>query len=182
MSAKAAIDSFTRARDRHLEDLKTLVRIPSVSAGGFDAAQVARSADAVARLLRERGLENVELLKVDGSHPYVYGDWLHAPGKPTVLLYAHHDVQPLGREEIWKTPPFEPTMGAGRPPLWPRRRRRQGRHRRAHGDRVFVARGDRQAAGERQGDHRGRRRDRFVAPVRLREELQAEAGCRRAWC
>lgn len=112
MSAQAAIDQFTRNRALHLEDLKRLVRIPSVSAGGFDAANVKKSADAVAVLLKERGLENVEQLTIDGSHPYVYGDWLHAPGKQTVLLYAHHDVQPIGRREVWKTDPFEPTMGS----------------------------------------------------------------------
>jgi acetylornithine deacetylase/succinyl-diaminopimelate desuccinylase-like protein len=112
MSVEAALKRYQRMREGHLEDLRRLVRIPSVSAAGFDAAHVRRSADAVAGLLRERGLENVELLEVDGSHPYVYGDWLHAPGKPTVLLYAHHDVQPPGRAEVWKTPPFEPTTGA----------------------------------------------------------------------
>ena len=110
MSAQAAIERFACARDMHLEDLSKLVRIPSVSASGFDPAQVKRSAEAVAALLKERGLENVELLTLEGAHPYVYGDWLHAPGKPTVLLYAHHDVQPPGREEVWKTPAFEPTM------------------------------------------------------------------------
>jgi acetylornithine deacetylase/succinyl-diaminopimelate desuccinylase-like protein len=112
MSAQAAIDKFARTRDMHLQDLSKLVRIPSVSASGFDAAHVQKSAEAVAALLRERGLENVELLTLPGAHPYVYGDWLHAPGKPTVLLYAHHDVQPPGREDVWKTPPFEPTMGS----------------------------------------------------------------------
>jgi acetylornithine deacetylase/succinyl-diaminopimelate desuccinylase-like protein len=111
MSTQAALAAFTKSRDAHLEDLKKLVRIPSVSAEGFEPAQVKRSAEAVAALLRERGLEHVELLTLPGAHPYVYGDWLHAPGKPTVLLYAHHDVQPPGREEVWKSPAFEPTLG-----------------------------------------------------------------------
>jgi len=111
MSVDAALKRYGRMRDAHLEDLRRLVRIPSVSAAGFDPAQVRRSAEAVAGLLRERGLENVEMLMIGDSHPYVYGDWLHAPGKPTVLLYAHHDVQPPGREAVWKTPPFEPTLG-----------------------------------------------------------------------
>ncbi len=112
MSVEAALKQYRTSREAHLEDLKRLVRIPSVSASGFDPAQVKRSAEAVAALLRERGLENVEMFSVGGSHPYVYGDWLHAPGKPTVLLYAHHDVQPPGRAEVWKTDPFEPTFGA----------------------------------------------------------------------
>ena len=111
MSVQSALERFAKNRDLHVEDLKKLVRIPSVSADGFDPAEVKRSAEAVAVLLRERGLENVEIFSVDGSHPYVYGDWLHAAGKPTVLLYAHHDVQPIGRREVWKTDPFVATPG-----------------------------------------------------------------------
>ncbi|MEK7381839.1 MAG: dipeptidase, partial [Elusimicrobiota bacterium] len=71
-----------------LEELKVLSRIPSVSFAGFDPKEVVRSAEAVAALCKARGLENVEILTLPGSHPYVYADWLHATGKPTLLLYA----------------------------------------------------------------------------------------------
>ncbi|MBU6375715.1 MAG: M20/M25/M40 family metallo-hydrolase [Bdellovibrionales bacterium] len=107
------LSTFERRFDQHLEDLKSLVRIPSVSFEGFDPQNVRRSAEAVAALLRKNGLEKVEILDLPGAHPYVYGERLRAPGKPTLLLYAHHDVQPPGREELWKSHPFEPTLREG---------------------------------------------------------------------
>ena len=98
--------------DRSVEELSELVRIPGVSAEGFDPAELERSAEAVAVLLADVGLERVEILRVEGAHPYVVGEWLHAdPGAPTLLIYAHHDVQPPGRPDCWRTKPFEPTLG-----------------------------------------------------------------------
>lgn len=114
MDSKPVADYAESNFNAFVEQLKTLARIPSVSFDGFPATEVRRSAKAVAQLLKEEGLENVEILEIPGAHPYVYADWLHAPGKPTLLLYAHHDVQPPGREELWKSPPFEPTERNGR--------------------------------------------------------------------
>jgi acetylornithine deacetylase/succinyl-diaminopimelate desuccinylase-like protein len=91
-----------------------LARIPSVSASGFPAEEVRRSAEAFADLLRRVGLRNVRLLELPGVHPYVYGDWLERSDAPTLLLYGHHDVVPPGRPERWLSAPFEPSERNGR--------------------------------------------------------------------
>ncbi len=109
-----ALDHFAQHQTRHLDDLKELVRIPSISFPGFDPEAVRRSAEAVQRLLSRSGLKDVRLLETGAGHPSVFGEWTDAPGKPTILLYAHHDVQPAGRESVWTTPPFEPVERNGR--------------------------------------------------------------------
>jgi acetylornithine deacetylase/succinyl-diaminopimelate desuccinylase-like protein len=91
-----------------------LSKIPSISAHPFPKEPVQASANAVADALRAAGVENVQVLTIDGVHPYVYGDYLHAKGAPTILLYGHHDVQPVGKEARWSTPPFEPVEKGGR--------------------------------------------------------------------
>ncbi|MFC8924110.1 dipeptidase [Cellulosimicrobium sp. NPDC057127] len=100
-------------------DLEALVRIPSVSNAAFDASSVAASADAVAALLRDVGMPEVQVLRAtsaDGREgaPAVVARRPAPDGAPTVLLYAHHDVQPPGAASGWDTDPFEPTERDGR--------------------------------------------------------------------
>lgn len=114
INIEKVLQQYESNKTKHLDDLKDLVRIPSVSFNGFPPEELRHSARAVAALFKKRGLENVEIIDIDGCHPYVYADYLHAPGKPTLLLYAHHDVQPPGRAELWKSPAFEPSERDGR--------------------------------------------------------------------
>ncbi|XKG25375.1 dipeptidase [Phycicoccus jejuensis] len=93
-------------------DLEALTRIPSVSLDAFDQAHVEASAEATAELLRGEGLE-VEIVR-EGGRPAVIGHRPGPPGSRTVMLYAHHDVQPPGDEALWDSPPFEPTERDGR--------------------------------------------------------------------
>src|SRR5690242_1864019 len=95
-------------------DLEALVRIPSIGIDPAHAHDVEVSADATADLLSRNGFENVRLASTNESAPYVTGEWLHAGDAPTVLLYAHHDVQPPGVEARWSSPPFEPVERNGR--------------------------------------------------------------------
>ncbi len=99
-------------RDRLLEELKEFLRIPSISTLPEHSADVKRAAGFVADKLRAAGLENVEIIPT-AKHPLVYAEWMHAPGKPTVLCYGHYDVQPPDPLELWTTPPFEPTLRDG---------------------------------------------------------------------
>src|SRR4051812_7636112 len=106
MSA-AALDFARENKQRFLNELKDLLRIPSVSTLPEHKNDVRRAADFVANEMKRIGLEHVEVIPTAG-HPLVYGDWLHAAGKPTVLCYAHYDVQPPDPLDEWKSPPFEP--------------------------------------------------------------------------
>src|SRR6202047_3429132 len=106
--ASPAVDYARDNQQRFLNELKDLLRIPSVSTLQEHKPDVQKAADFVANELRRIGLEHVETIATKG-HPLIYADWLHAPGKPTVLCYAHYDVQPAEPLDEWHSPPFAPT-------------------------------------------------------------------------
>jgi acetylornithine deacetylase/succinyl-diaminopimelate desuccinylase-like protein len=104
---------LVRTADRRLESYKALLRIPSISGIPAHAPDCRAAAEFIAADLREIGMEHVEVCET-GGHPVVYADWLHAAGKPTVLLYAHYDVQPVDPVDLWESPPFVPVVKEGR--------------------------------------------------------------------
>ena len=104
-----AVTYARQNQNRFLEELKDLLRIPSISTLEEHKDDIHKAANFVANDLKRIGFENVEVVATEG-HPLIYADWLHAAGKPTVLCYAHYDVQPAEPLDEWTTPPFEPTV------------------------------------------------------------------------
>jgi len=98
---------------RFQEELLDFLRIPSISALPENASDVRAAAEWLERRLTSAGVNEARVLET-GGHPVVYGEWTGAPGKPTVLLYGHFDVQPVDPLHEWETPPFEPTIRDGR--------------------------------------------------------------------
>jgi acetylornithine deacetylase/succinyl-diaminopimelate desuccinylase-like protein len=114
-AAHAAVAAADAAHESARSELEALVRIPSISADRDHFADVRASAEHTAELLRSHGLENIRITGVEGSQPFVLGEWMHAgPDAPTVLLYAHHDVQPPGEVANWASDPFAPEERDGR--------------------------------------------------------------------
>jgi acetylornithine deacetylase/succinyl-diaminopimelate desuccinylase-like protein len=106
--ASSAISFAKENEKRFLAELKELLRIPSISTLPEHRSDIDKAAGFVAAELKRVGIEHVEVIQTEG-HPLVYGDWLHAADKPTVLIYAHYDVQPAEPLDEWLSPPFEPT-------------------------------------------------------------------------
>jgi acetylornithine deacetylase/succinyl-diaminopimelate desuccinylase-like protein len=108
------IDFIRSNRERYLDELKTWIACPSVSADPARHGEVRRSAEAVVARMKAAGLTVAEVLETDGL-PVAFGSWLHAPeGAPTVLVYGHHDVQPEDPLDLWTSPPFEGTVRDGK--------------------------------------------------------------------
>lgn len=109
---EAILQYIERKREDFLEGLKELLRFPSISTDPKYEKDCLACADWEVQKLKSFGFENVETKKA-GRLPVIYGDWLHAPGKPTLLIYGHYDVQPPDPLNLWVTPPFEPSVRNG---------------------------------------------------------------------
>jgi acetylornithine deacetylase/succinyl-diaminopimelate desuccinylase-like protein len=110
--SSSAVTFAQKNYPRFLDELKALLRIPSISTLPEHKIDCRHAADVLAAEFKRIGMENVRLIETAG-HPLVYADWLHAAGKPTVLVYGHYDVQPPDPLDEWKTPPFEPVERDG---------------------------------------------------------------------
>lgn len=117
-SERPALDAVLAAAEKNfagvVDDLVGLSKIPSVSFPGYDAALLEQSATFTADLLKKSGFPKVEFLRLPGVSPAVFAESAPKSGKPTILFYAHHDVQPPMREELWKSPSFSPEIRDGR--------------------------------------------------------------------
>ena len=115
--SSAAIDFARQNQPRFLEELKALLRIPSISTLPDHNADTRHAAEMLVAEMKRIGIKNVKLIETthggQAGHPLVYAEWLHAVGKPTVLCYGHYDVQPPDPLDEWLTPPFEPTERNG---------------------------------------------------------------------
>ena len=115
MNAGDLREAVAREQPRAVEELSTLVRIPSIAFPGYDDKPVRASAEATAEILEAAGFGGVRLIDLpDVDHPAVFGEAEGPAGAPTVLLYAHHDVQPEGPREQWTSHPYEPEVRRGR--------------------------------------------------------------------
>src|ERR1700737_951484 len=111
---KAVLDWLSHNHAALVRGLADLVAVPSISTDGEHQKEVDQTAALTCEQMRQTGLQNVEVLRCGDSNPYAYGEWLGVPGKPTVFLYAHHDVQPINFVEDWLSEPWTLTPRDGR--------------------------------------------------------------------
>ncbi len=109
MDAQQIERYFQERRGDHLEELESFLRIASVSSLSEHKEDMQKAAEWLVKSFEKAGLENVKIDET-GGHPLVYADWLHAEGKPTVLVYGHYDVQPVDPLHLWESPPFDPQI------------------------------------------------------------------------
>lgn len=113
-TAPAVLNWLTAHHADRVRDLAELVAIASISTDGEHQKEIEQTAELTCEHMRRAGLQNITTLQTGDSNPYAYGEWLGAPGKPTVFLYAHHDVQPTNFVDKWQSPPWKLTPRDGR--------------------------------------------------------------------
>lgn len=111
---REVLDWLQKHHEEIVRGLAELVAVPSISTDGEHTQEIERTASLTCKQMREAGLQNVDILRVGDSLPYAYGEWMNGPDKPTVFLYAHHDVQPINYESQWKSDPWKLTRRDGR--------------------------------------------------------------------
>ncbi len=111
------INHIKSNKDNYVEELKDYLRIPSISTTSSHKKDMAKCAKFVSGKLKDAGMSKIKIIPTAG-HPLVYGEWMKAKGKPTVLIYGHYDVQPVDPIELWESDPFEPVIKNGK--IWAR--------------------------------------------------------------
>src|SRR5262245_56045025 len=111
---KKVLEYLTAHHEELVRGLADLVASQSISTDGKHDSEIDQSAALTCEQMKQAGLQNVEMLRTEGANPYAYGEWLGAPGKPTVFLYAHHDVQKVDNLDKWQSPPWTLTARDGR--------------------------------------------------------------------
>ncbi|MBK7105892.1 MAG: dipeptidase [Ignavibacteriae bacterium] len=114
---EAVLNYIKNNKENYISELKDYLRIPSISTLSTNKKDMINCAEFVSTKLKDAGMEKVEIFKTEG-HPLVYGEWLNAQGKPTVLIYGHYDVQPVDPINLWKSDPFDPIIKDGK--IWAR--------------------------------------------------------------
>lgn len=107
------LDFLKHHHDRYEQELMDILRIPSISSDPEHHEDMRKMAELLKKEMRSIGMDSVRIIET-GGHPVVYSEWLNAPGKPTILIYGHYDVQPVDPVELWSSPPFEPVIKNGK--------------------------------------------------------------------
>ncbi|MCF7826630.1 MAG: M20/M25/M40 family metallo-hydrolase, partial [Candidatus Marinimicrobia bacterium] len=110
---KKTIDFLAQHHDRYEQELVDILKIPSISSNPDNHHDMRAMAELLKKEMRSIGMDEVTIFETKG-HPVVYSEWLAAPGKPTLLIYGHYDVQPVDPVELWSSPPFEPVIKNGK--------------------------------------------------------------------
>ncbi len=110
---KKTLEFLEKHHDRYEQELIDILKVPSISSNPDNSEDMRDMAEMLKQEMRSIGMDNTQIIET-GGHPVVYSEWLNAPGKPTLLIYGHYDVQPVDPIELWNSPPFEPVIKNGK--------------------------------------------------------------------